>query len=326
MRTWIDDALDLLERRDAVAMVTIAAVAGSAPREAGAKMLVAVDALAGTIGGGALEHTCIGQARALLAKPDTGARAQDYPLGPLLGQCCGGRVRIAIELLTREDRPWLETASILHRDGAPYRLVLALDGARSVEGGWTDTVHAPGVALLGVDGEMLQPQARERWLTRVEYVQPRARRVMLIGGGHVGAALAGMLRNLPLSLDWIDPRPGEDDLALGGARLGDPLDAVRLAQPGTAFLIMTHSHALDFDLCEAALRRSDALYCGVIGSKSKRARFLNRLAAAGLSEEIRSKLVCPIGAVGLAGKEPSVIALAAATEIMLAFEAREAGR
>jgi xanthine dehydrogenase accessory factor len=327
MRSWIEDALDLLEREPRIALISVVAVAGSAPREAGAKMLVTATGERGTIGGGTLEHTCIAQARALLARPDEMSRAQDYPLGPLLGQCCGGRVRVALEVLTPADRTWLVEAATQETHGRPYQLILPLRGERRVMRGWPTDTTQPMVMLRDDTGSTLPPESRQTWTQRAEFVRPTSRRILLIGGGHVGAALAQIFRQLPTHLTWIDPRPLEQDdgAAMGGARLSpDPVRDVGAAAPNAVFLVMTHSHALDFDLVAAVLRRGDSLYCGVIGSKTKRQRFLNRLAQSGFTEAQRAQLVCPIGNVGLVGKEPSVIALAVATEIMLRFEAHEA--
>jgi len=325
MHSWMREALMRLDHAAPCVLVSIAGVAGSAPREAGAKMIVGAADFWGTIGGGALEHVCIEQARALLAKSTDRARAQDYPLGPLLGQCCGGKVRIALERLGEGDRDWLETACALDKDCVDYHLVLPLlDGVREAIAGWPSNQSEPGVVLLGADGSALGLLHREKWVSRVEAVRPRARRVCLLGGGHVGAALANVLKTLPVHLDWVESREGAEGGGHGGARLSDdPVQEVRFAAPNTAFVILTHSHALDFDLVAAALKRNDALYVGVIGSKTKRQRFLNRLETAGLSEEQRAHMVCPIGAIGLSSKEPSVIALAVATELMLKFEAAE---
>lgn len=293
-------------------------------------MIVGEDDVWGTIGGGALEHVCIDQARAFLDKSQERARAQDYPLGPLLGQCCGGKVRIALERLDAEDRDWLENARTFEKDGIDYHLVLPLhDGPRAAIAGWPDGLTAPGVTLLGEDRAVLSLQHKDKWVSRIEVIRPHARRICLLGGGHVGAALANFLKTLPVQLDWIESRESPDaaglkDAGYGGARLSDdPVQEVRFAAPGTAFVILTHSHALDFELVSAALKRDDALYVGVIGSKTKRQRFLNRLETAGLTEAQRARMICPIGAIGLSSKEPSVIALAVAAELMLKFEAAE---
>lgn len=326
MHSWMQEALMRLDRSAPCVLVSIAGVAGSAPREAGAKMIVGAEDVWGTIGGGALEHVCIEQARGFMTRSDERARAQDYPLGPLLGQCCGGKVRIALERLGADDRDWLENARSFHKDGVDYHLVLPLqDGAREAIAGWPNALTEPQVILLGQDGATLASQHKDKWASRIEAVRPRARRVCLLGGGHVGAALANILKTLPVHLDWVESRESPDGSGHGGARLSDdPVQEVRFAAPNTAFVILTHSHALDFDLVAAALKRNDALYVGVIGSKTKRQRFLNRLDAAGLSEEQRARMICPIGALGLVSKEPSVIALAVAAELMLKFEAAEA--
>lgn len=330
MHSWMQEALMRLDRSAPCVLVSIAGVAGSAPREAGAKMIVGAEDVWGTIGGGALEHVCIEQARGFMTRSDERTRAQDYPLGPLLGQCCGGKVRIALERLGADDRDWLENARTFDKDGVDYHLVLPLqDGARAAQSGWLEGQAEAGVVLRGEDGAALSVQHKEKWASRIEAVRPRARRVCLLGGGHVGAALANILKTLPVHLDWVDSRENADsagakEAGYGGARLSDdPLQEVRFAAPNTAFVILTHSHVLDFDLTAAALRRNDALYVGVIGSKTKRQRFLNRLEAAGLSEAQRAKMICPIGALGLSSKEPSVIALAVAAELMLKFETAE---
>jgi xanthine dehydrogenase accessory factor len=293
-------------------------------------MLVTPQAALGTIGGGALEHTCIAQAREMLRRPDESARAQDYPLGPLLGQCCGGRVRIALDVLTPSDRGWLEAAAAFEARGEVYQLAMPIGCAsRSVTAGWPPEISNSVVALLDETGAVLETPSRKTWKSRIEFARPRARNVLLIGGGHVGAALANMFRQLPLHLDWIDSRGDDDEsgVALGGARLSaDPVAEISRAAPNTIFLIMTHSHALDFDLLSATVRRGDALYCGVIGSKTKRQRFINRLARAGFTDAEKGAFVCPIGAARLTGKEPSVIALAVAMEIMQVFETHEASR
>ena len=117
MTAWARQALDVLERGLRVALVTVLATEGSAPREAGARMLVTEDGLIGTIGGGNLEHQAARQARALLHRPAGEWRVQDYPLGPFLGQCCGGRVRVMLEHLNPAEPDWLRA---LARDpGSP---------------------------------------------------------------------------------------------------------------------------------------------------------------------------------------------------------------
>ena len=90
--------------------------------------------------------------------------------------------------------------------------------------------------------------------------------------------------------------------------------------PRSCYLVMTHSHALDFNICDRILRRDDAVYCGLIGSLTKRRRFEKRFAEQGMQEHDIKKLVCPIGVGGISGKKPAEIAVAAAAEVLQAYE------
>jgi xanthine dehydrogenase accessory factor len=86
------------------------------------------------------------------------------------------------------------------------------------------------------------------------------------------------------------------------------------------YLIMTHSHAIDFEICDRILRRQDFAYCGLIGSMSKRRRFEKRLRSAGVQEREINRLICPIGVDGITGKKPAEIAVAATAEVLQAWE------
>ncbi|HEY8004207.1 MAG TPA: XdhC family protein, partial [Phenylobacterium sp.] len=99
MPEWIGQAMEGVRRGGPLAMVSIVGARGSTPRESGARMLVRPDSFSGTIGGVTLERQALDQARRLLAQDSRRHALQDYPLGPLLGQCCGGHVRLLIERL-----------------------------------------------------------------------------------------------------------------------------------------------------------------------------------------------------------------------------------
>ncbi len=144
--------------------------------------------------------------------------------------------------------------------------------------------------------------------------------VLLFGAGHVGRALAIALAPLPVAVTWLDPRadafppaiPANAALRL----LADPAEAVAAAPAGASVMVMTHSHPLDLAVVAAALARDDLGPVGLIGSKTKRARFLARLREAGLADAAAARLVCPIGVESVAGKEPAVIAAVAAAQIL----------
>ncbi len=249
-------------------LVEVEQARGSVPRDAGTRMLVAAEAVAGSIGGGHLELQAIEQAREQLTGPPGPAVRREVVLGPALGQCCGGALRLRFE-----------------------RLVEAHLGA------WP--AAAPLFAL------------------------------QLHGAGHVGRAIARLLAGLDVAVDWIDEREAEFPASLPGAcgsadwpahirRLAvDAVEAeVAQAQPGGFYLVLTHSHALDLRIVEAILRRGDFAYLGLIGSATKRARFVHRLEQRGLAADLLARLVCPIGVPGIPGKEPEVIAVAVVAQLL----------
>src|SRR5215218_45197 len=110
MLEWIGQARTAARRGEPLAMATVVGAQGSTPREAGARMLVWPERFTGTIGGGALERQALDQARRLLDQDGRRHALQDYPLGPLLGQCCGGHVRLLVERIDAASLPWLEAA------------------------------------------------------------------------------------------------------------------------------------------------------------------------------------------------------------------------
>ena len=264
-------AMHWLEQRIPAVVVEIAEARGSAPRGAGTRMLVSAVQAIGTIGGGHLEFKALATAKAMLAARDTATRRERYPLGPALGQCCGGVVDLEFSLLD---------------DSAIAR--------------WPDS--------------------------------PPLLHLQMHGGGHVGHAIATLLTTLDVRVDWIDER---DDAFAPTTTLGTPWpDSVRrrvadgaegevaAAPAGAFFLVLTHDHALDFRIVEAALRRADAGFVGVIGSKSKRERFRHRLAQRGMSDERVARMRCPVGLPGIAGKQPEVIALAVVAQLLQEAAAR----
>ncbi|MCW8308243.1 xanthine dehydrogenase accessory protein XdhC [Acidiphilium sp. PA] len=163
--------------------------------------------------------------------------------------------------------------------------------------------------------------------------EPALFHLQLHGAGHVGRALVAVLAALPCSIDWIDSRAGAmpGDEVGGVARIGrrhvaDPACAVACAPAGSLFLVMTHSHALDAAITAAALQRGDAAYVGLIGSATKRARFEHRWRRQGFSDHTIERLTCPIGVAGIAGKQPAVLALGIAAQLLQTCSARSGVR
>lgn len=162
---------------------------------------------------------------------------------------------------------------------------------------------------------------------RLDLLPPAPRfSLQLHGAGHVGRALVHVLATLPCEVDWVDEReeaftgapcPGEQGPArIRRVAVDAPEVEVALAPPGGFVLVMTHSHDLDARICEAALRRDDLGLVGLIGSRTKRARFEHRWLARDLAPQALQRLVCPIGIPGITGKQPEVLALAVAAQLL----------
>ena len=233
---------------------------GSVPRETGTRMLVSADSVAGTIGGGHLEWKAIAQARRQLLDQQTDAIHQHYPLGPALGQCCGGALTLRTGPLTAASLPDWPAATPLFT-------------------------------------------------------------LQLYGAGHVGRAIVQLLATLPCQVQWIDEREAEFPDTPSAPhierRCVEPVQAeVGCAPPGAFYLVLTHSHALDLAITEAILRRADFAYLGLIGSATKRARFVHRLEERGVLAAALARLTCPIGVPGIPGKQPELIAMAVVAQLL----------
>jgi xanthine dehydrogenase accessory factor len=249
-------------------LVEVSKALGSAPREAGTRMLVSLRHTAGTVGGGHLELKAIDEARAMLANETIAPHEQHYPLGPALGQCCGGAVTLRF---------------------------------------------AP-----------LDATELERWPVDT----PRFH-LQLYGAGHVGRAIVRALAPLDVLVDWIDERESEFPAEFFDFApelpwpdhirkvCVDTVEAeVRHAPPGAFYLVLTHQHDLDLRISEAILKRGDFGFFGLIGSKTKRARFIHRFEQRGISAEAIGRMTCPIGLPGIDGKEPEVIAAGVVAQLL----------
>jgi xanthine dehydrogenase accessory factor len=145
-------------------------------------------------------------------------------------------------------------------------------------------------------------------------------RLLLFGAGHVGQALVLALAPLPFEIDWVDPRPSAfPQHAPQNVRMhvaADPTKLLDAADEDTLVTIMTHSHALDLAIASAALRVLRFPFVGLIGSQTKRARFISQMTQAGLDAQSVNRLVCPIGDKSITGKEPAVIAAGIAMQLL----------
>jgi xanthine dehydrogenase accessory factor len=158
-------------------------------------------------------------------------------------------------------------------------------------------------------------------VTLLEVSRPQRLPLWIFGAGHVGQALLQLLSPLALfDVMWVDARP---ELLPSGLPeyvttrgCAAPTDLVDTAPPGARYVVLTHDHALDYELCRRILARGDAGWLGLIGSASKSARFRSRLRRDGISGERLSGLTCPIGIDGIASKLPAAIAIAIAAQLL----------
>ncbi|MCV2869447.1 xanthine dehydrogenase accessory protein XdhC [Defluviimonas sp. WL0002] len=287
----------------AVIRVVVADVAGSAPREAGAAMLVWACGQEGTIGGGTLEYEAAAKARAMLAE-DRSAALDRMPLGPALNQCCGG----AVTLLSEH---WDQG---LLADVAGETVV-----ARPVPGTQGPMPMAVARILKRARGEGFMPAPRivQGWF--VEPLTRPLRELWIWGAGHVGRAIIEVMRPLPgFRLTWIDTDASRFPAVPEGVVqkiASNPADLVIEAPQDADHLVLTFSHTLDLDLCHRLLAHGFQSL-GLIGSDTKWARFRSRLAALGHAPERIADIRCPIGNPDL-GKHPQAIAVGVAAELIM---------
>jgi xanthine dehydrogenase accessory factor len=328
MTFWLDDLTRLLDEGQAAMAVQVAAVRGSAPREAGARMIVTANALHGTIGGGMLEWEATAEARSRLRTIVAG-KVDEIVLGPALGQCCGGAVTLVYEPFAPADLAWVRRLAAAVAEADPvYRLYEISSGrgpGRSFVVSRSAANDRPGWAAAAIEslvaaGGGFHADVEAGRVRIAEQVAPGETPLWLFGAGHVGRAVAHALEPLPFAVTWVDGRldafPADVPAGVRTLALAMPDLIVDEAPAGAFWLVMTHSHSLDFDICEAVLRRGDAAYIGLIGSKTKHATLIARLRRRGLNDDVIGLLTCPIGLPGILGKQPGVIAASVAADLL----------
>ena len=258
---WITAVAALRRDREPGVLVTVLAVRGHAPREAGAKMVVGRSRCWGSVGGGNLEQSAVLRARELIAagarepETDTSSLTEHAPARHGV-QCCGGEVSLLFEPL----------------------------------------LPVPAVAIFGM--------------------------------GHVGTELARILLRQDVELHLVDSREGyaegapTDDAVARVHRHHAVVPELALGElpRGSHVLIMTHDHAEDAALCDAALRCGHLGSVGLIGSAAKWRRFEKKLAAEGHAPDALARITTPIGLPDITGKDPATIAVSVAADLVRRFE------
>ncbi|MGB1010127.1 MAG: xanthine dehydrogenase accessory protein XdhC [Thiolinea sp.] len=244
-------------------IVTVLETKGSAPRDAGTKMLISADGTLGTIGGGMLEYQAMQTSRELLTcnTPTDFTQQQTYVLGTQLGQCCGGQVQINYQITDNTEL-------------------------------WQDPLQANNQQF----------------------------NIVLFGAGHVGQAIVNILQTQPCQVHWVDSRetlfPGELPANVTRYTPDTPASLIQEMPANSYFLVMTHDHALDLELCDHILSRQEFRFLGLIGSETKATRFKRQLLRRGLVQQDIDRLTCPIGISGIESKLPSSIAVAVVAQLV----------
>ena len=239
-------------------------------------------------------------------------RSVSLALGPELAQCCGGRVEWRIE--TYDWRDLADLSPIVEAES---------EGRTSLKASTRSDGRVERMVEADRRGDELTASepTSEGW---TEPLGERARAVYLFGAGHVGQAPALALAPLPFAVRWIDSRreafPAYAAANVALIHAPEPTNELANAPDGALIVVMTHSHAIDLEIVAEALRTDRFGYVGLIGSATKRARFLSQMRAAGLSGERPSKLVCPIGLAEVKGKDPAVIAASTAAQLLMTSE------
>ncbi|WP_338016845.1 xanthine dehydrogenase accessory protein XdhC [Noviherbaspirillum saxi] len=271
-------------------------------------MLVTRDGQSDTIGGGHLEMRACEIAREMLALPVTVPaavrRVGRFALGPSLGQCCGGVVHLSFERIMPDDATYYAMLEKHWSDRQDCWRLIPLDGVAS-----NALIDDAGNCLAGlmpalpveIDQErpchVMKDGAGHRWL--IDPCLAYRPHLVLFGAGHVGAAIVRSLADMPCHVTWVDER---EDMFPAVVPANVRIEATDMPEAvvdevpsGSTYLVLTHSHALDQRLSEAILRRSDAGWFGLIGSKTKRMQFEHRLRDRGIPQERIAGMVCPIG-------------------------------
>ena len=330
MKEWIDELADLSASGEPAVLVTVAGIRGSAPREIGAKMIVTKTETIGTIGGGQLEYQSTRIAADMLEDEQMALRS--FPLGSSMGQCCGGVVEILFEPIAGGMPAWLRDLHSLHGQHVPAVVATRISRSHPLKfvvtadeffgtGPQDEGMVARAQRLLGG-----RPVAQRNVQEFYEPVVMPDLNIAVFGAGHVGAAVVASLSQLDCNIRWVDSRRGIFRQVPNNVRAieaAEPGWEVAAMPPESYYLVMTHSHAIDFEICDRILRRNDAHYCGLIGSTSKRRRFEKRYRQQGMPQAMIDRLVCPIGVDGISGKKPAEIAVSVAAEILRLHEQKQ---
>lgn len=337
MTEWPQRLRMMADEAGRAVRIVVAQTNGSTPREPGAVMIVSLRSMEGTIGGGRLELEAIMAARRMLEAPPAAWQREvlSVPLGPRLGQCCGGHATLVLEAFDPAEAKSVMTGTSRSLEAIAVR---STAGGTSIDviSDRKQSADLPLPVLRTIRDMLSGARPRETFLVRLPkgvapwLIEPVARAqtpVFLYGAGHVGRAVALALAPLPFAVTWVDiDKSRFPDVTPANASpviTNTPARTAAEAPTDSFHLVMTFSHPLDLDICHAILGRGSFAYLGLIGSDTKAMRFRKRLSEAGIAPQMLDRLVCPIGLAGLTGKEPAVIAASVAADLLIRARSSE---
>ncbi|GAB6070606.1 xanthine dehydrogenase accessory protein XdhC [Thiomicrorhabdus hydrogeniphila] len=308
----LESLANLAETKEPFVLVTVGKVQGSSPREMGAKMMVTQSQIIGTIGGGNLEFFAIKQAKEHLSQSiENQITEYTTPLTPQYDQCCGGVVQLLFEKVNPQTSGWLKNLKKYLFQNQNYQA-------------WLITDLQQNIRYIHTDKKAQQSTDKIHWLPKknqlVEPIHNASLPVYIFGTGHVGKAIVNQLQHLNVNITCIDSRleqqPVNNASNVHSVHTTNWQTYVSEAPNNAYFLVLTHSHKLDYEITEAILKRNNHTYFGLIGSKTKKIRFQRQLKASGITDTQLNSLTCPIGLPSIQGKTPEIIAVSVVAQIL----------
>lgn len=292
----------LIDLNGNIVRIVVTEIKGSVPRDVGTSMVVWKDGQTGTIGGGALEYQAVKTARAAIESKSSWSSS--HSLGPELGQCCGGFVKLLGEYFDKTCFPNFQNGlyARLVSGEKPKNIPLSVKRA---------------ISFVKDDQTGCKAKLIDGWF--IESVAEKGTNLWVWGAGHVGRSLVGVLNDLPnIDITWIDTAearfPEVIPHGVNPIYSKRPQEFVKYAPDLADHFILTYSHSLDFEICNALLHHTFD-FAGLIGSKTKWQRFKRRLTALNHDAERVNQIKCPIGRLEL-GKHPRQIAIGVASDFL----------
>ena len=260
---WTEELIKTIKRNEIVCRAMVVRSDGSTPRDIGANMMIFKNDIQGTIGGGNLEFEVIRNAREKMNSNLNFLREKKkFPLGPNLGQCCGGYVEVILEYYNKETIPLLKA---LARKNNQFIL------------------HPKNEDVFPISSDTNE----ENYFTSKHFKSFHP--VFIYGAGHVGRALINVTNDLQIERYWIDISedrfPNNIPKNVNKVVANDLKIIANNSTPNSIHIVMTFSHLIDEEIVETLLDKNNFYKLGLIGSKTKKQIILGRLRKKGIADK-----------------------------------------